>query len=241
MLLFLHLNHYFMHFTQELTQGTLLKRYKRFLADIKLSNGEVVTAHCPNSGSMKTCLENDAPVLLSHSSNPSRKNAFTWELIYLDGGWVCINTQHANTVAFEAVQAGVIPSLSGFNLVKREVTFGDSRFDLYAERGDEKWFIEVKSVTLKLNGEASFPDSVTTRGQKHLLTLAEAKSQGYHTAMLYVLMRSDVQFFRPAKEIDPVYASTLKEVAKKGVEVIVAGTTITPRGIIIDREIPFEI
>ena len=119
-----------MHFTQELTQGTLLKRYKRFLADIKLSNGEVVTAHCPNSGSMKTCLENDAPVLLSHSSNPSRKNAFTWELIYLDGGWVCINTQHANTVAFEAVQAGVIPSLSGFNLVKREVTFGDSRFDL---------------------------------------------------------------------------------------------------------------
>lgn len=117
----------------------MLKRYKRFLADIKLSNGEVVTAHCPNSGSMKTCLENDAPVLLSYLLNPSRKNAFTWELIYLDDGWVCINTQHANAVAFEAVQAGTIPSLSDFNLVKREVTFGDSRFDLYAERGDEKW------------------------------------------------------------------------------------------------------
>lgn len=230
-----------MQFTQDLTEGTLVKRYKRFLADVKLHNDEVITSHCPNSGSMITCIEENAPVLLSYSSNPSRKTPFTWELIQLNGGWVCINTQHANTVAFEALQNGTILSLSGFSLIKREVTFGDSRFDIYAERGEEKWFIEVKSVTLNLNGEASFPDSVTTRGQKHLHTLAEAKAQGYHTAMLYVVMRSDVHFFRPAKEIDPVYAAALREVADQGVEVFVVGTTITPQGITIDRELPFEI
>jgi len=230
-----------MQFTQNLIEGTLVKRYKRFLADVRLRNEEEITAHCPNSGSMITCIEENAPVLLSYSSNPSRKTPFTWELIQLNGGWVCINTQHANAVAFEALQNGIIPSLSGFSLTKREVTFGDSRFDIYAERGDEKWFIEVKSVTLKLNGEASFPDSVTSRGLKHLYTLAEAKKQGYRVAMLYVVMRSDVDFFRPAREIDPEYAAALREVADQGVNVFVVGTTITPEGITIDKELPFEI
>ena len=164
-----------MQFQEKLIHGTLVKRYKRFLADIKLDDGSVVTAHCTNSGSMKSCLENGAEVFLTPVNDPKRRTRFTWEMIKINNDWVGINTGNPNKLAFETVAAGTVPGLEGYTNVKREVKFGDSRFDIFAENENEQCFVEVKNVTLKEGNYALFPDAVTTRGQKHLKTLMEEK------------------------------------------------------------------
>ena len=195
-----------MIFQNKLVHGTLIKRFKRFLAEIRLDNGSEVVAHCTNSGSMKSCLENGAEVYLTPVTDPKRRTKFTWEMIKINGGWVGINTGNPNKLAFEAIAAGLIPELSGYTNVKREVVFGDSRFDVYAENETEKCFVEVKNVTLKEGKYALFPDAVTTRGQKHLKTLMEVKATGIRAVMLYIVQRTDVEVFAPAREIDPEYA-----------------------------------
>jgi len=228
-------------FQNKLVHGRLIKRFKRFLADVRLDDGTEVVAHCTNSGSMKSCLENGAEVYLTPVTDPKRRTKFTWEMIKINGSWVGINTGNPNKLAFEAIAAGLIPELSGYTNVKREVVFGDSRFDVFAENETEKCFVEVKNVSLKEGKYALFPDAVTTRGQKHLKTLMEVKAAGIRAVMLYIVQRTDVDIFAPAIEIDPEYAKVLKQAVNAGVEVIVLQVEVTPEGIYLKKKLPVEI
>ena len=220
-----------MHFPTQLIHGRLIKRYKRFLADILLDSGETVTAHCTNSGSMKSCIEEGAEVYLSPATDPNRKTRFTWEMILINGSWVGINTSNPNIAALKWVKESRIPGLEGYTKVNREVTFGDSRFDICAEKDGETCFIEVKNVTLKDGNSALFPDSVTTRGQKHLETLVKVKESGMRAVMLYIIQRTDVKDFGPATSIDPDYATKLQKAMNAGVEVIPLQVKVTPQGL----------
>lgn len=228
-------------FENKLVHGRLIRRYKRFLADVLLDDGTEVVAHCTNSGSMKSCLEEGAEVYLTPVNDPKRKTKFTWEMIKINRDWVGINTGNPNKLAFSAVKKGVIPELSGYTTVKREVKFEDSRFDVYAENEMEKCFIEVKNVTLKEGDYALFPDAVTTRGLKHLKTLVEVKKAGFRAVMLYIIQRLDVTKFAPASEIDPAYAEGLKQAVKSGVEVIPMQALVLPEGIQLIKKLPFEL
>lgn len=230
-----------MKFDKPLTHGRLIKRYKRFLADVTLDNGQIVTAHCTNSGSMKSCLEEGAEVYMTPVDDPKRKTKFTWEMIKINGDWVGINTNIPNQLAFEAVKNGELVKLSDYNTVKREVIFENSRFDLYAENSREKAFIEVKNVTLKDGNYGRFPDAVTKRGKKHLKSLIRVKEQGMRAVMLYVVQRTDVDIFAPAWEIDPEYSKTLVEAYNKGVEIIPVQAKVTPEEIKIINEMPFDL
>jgi sugar fermentation stimulation protein A len=221
--------------------GTLIKRYKRFLAEIRLDDESEVTAHCTNSGSMKSCIENGAEVFLTPVNDPKRSTKFTWEMIKINGNWVGINTGNPNKLAYEAISEGKIPELTCYTKVTREVVFGDSRFDIFAENESEKCFIEVKNVTLKEGKYALFPDSVTTRGQKHLKTLMDVKAAGMRAVMLYVIQRTDVEVFAPAKTIDPDYAKTLKLAVEAGVEVIAMQAKVTPEKIELTTKLPIEL
>ncbi len=230
-----------MTFEKPLIPGKLIKRYKRFLADIELSSGHIVTAHCTNSGSMKSCIEEGAPVYISPVDNPNRKTKFTWEMIYINNGWVGINTNNPNLLAYEAIKSGKINNLTGYTSVKREVTFGDSRFDIYAENNKEKCFIEVKNVTYKEGKYALFPDAVTSRGKKHLETLIKVKEYGMRAVMLYIIQREDVEIFGPARNIDPEYAKALVKAENKGVEIIAVVAKVTPQRIDLSKEIPVKL
>ncbi len=230
-----------MIFVEKLIHGRLIKRYKRFLADIILDNGEIVTAHCTNSGSMKSCLEHNAEVYLSPVNDPKRKTKFTWEMIKINNDWIGINTGNPNKLAFEAVVNNEIEKLKGYSEVKREIKFGDSRFDIMAKNETETCFIEVKNVTLKEGDYALFPDAVTSRGKKHLETLVKVKENGMRAVMLYIIQRMDISIFAAAKEIDPEYAETLKVAYHSGVEIIPVQAKVTPEKINLVKELTFEL
>ena len=230
-----------MKFDKPLTHGRLIKRYKRFLADVTLDDGKKVTAHCTNSGSMKTCIEEGAEVYMTPVDDPNRKTKFTWEMIKINGSWVGITTNVPNRLAFDAVKNGEIEKLSGYDKVRREVTFENSRFDVFAENDHEKMFVEVKNVTLKDGKYGRFPDAVTSRGKKHLESLIRVKEQGMRAVMLYVVQRMDVDIFAPAWDIDPEYSKTLVKAYKKGVEIIPVQAKVSPGKIEIVGEMPFEI
>lgn len=230
-----------MKFHIRLVPGKLINRYKRFLADVQLEDGSIVTAHCTNSGSMKTCLEDNAPVFLRPVDDPKRKTKFTWEMIYINNGWIGINTMIPNLLVYEAIKANQIAKLTGYTNVKREVKFGDSRFDIYAENDQEKCFIEVKNVTMKVDHFARFPDARTTRGQKHLETLIKVKKQGIRAIMVYVIQRMDIDTFGPAWDIDPEYSEALVKAYNSGVEIIPLITKVSPTNIEINREIHFNL
>ena len=218
-----------MKFDSPLLFGTLIKRYKRFLADVELDDGSVITAHCPNTGRMTTCAEPGWRVALSDSNNPKRKYRFTWELVHNGVCWICVNTGRANQMAFEAISKGWIPELSGFSEVLREQTFGNSRFDLLLRTGGELCYVEVKSVTLLAAGGCyAFPDAVTERGRKHLNELIEVVKAGHRAAMLYVVARSDGTSFRTAQEIDPQYAAALADAIDAGVEIHAWRAEVSP-------------
>lgn len=210
-----------------LIDGIILKRYKRFLADVALTDGRVVTAHCPNTGSMRGCWRPGAPVQVSHSDNPKRKLAWTLERVDMGQGWVGVHTGRTNPVVGEALAAGCIPELRGFQKLRSEVVFEPpgferARFDFQLSQGagPDAW-IEVKNVTLWEGGSLLFPDAVTLRGRKHLELLAEACRMGYRGIMIYALNRPEGEAFSPAEEIDPDYAATLRRVVREaGVEVI---------------------
>ena len=229
-----------MKFAEELISGKLIRRYKRFLADVELADGSVVVAHCTNSGSMKSCLEDNAQVYLTPVNDPKRKTKFTWEMIEIDNQWVGINTGNPNVVAYESIRDHLIPELSGYDKVKREVKFGDSRFDVMAENSKEICFVEVKNVTYKLGHRALFPDAVTTRGLKHLNTLVEVKKSGKRAVMLYIIQRQDVEAFGPAEDIDPEYAKALRYAMKHGVEVLAYQVMVTPHEITLGKRLPLE-
>ena len=226
-----------MQFTTTLISGKLIRRYKRFLADVELDDGTVVLAHCTNSGSMKSCIEVGAPVYLSPANDPKRKTQFTWEMIFINNSWVGINTAMPNVLVFEAVRDGKIPGLNQYTHVQREVSFGDSRFDVFAQNSHEQCFIEVKNVTMKVGDEALFPDAATIRGLKHLRTLMEVKKAGMRAVMFYVVQRQDITSFGPAKDIDPAYAAALEEAIRNGVEIFAYMAEVNPNGIELTKEL----
>lgn len=230
-----------MIFQSKLIEGTLLRRYKRFLTDVMLPDGTRVTAHCTNSGSMKSCIEEGARVMLSKNDNPNRKTQYTWEMIEIDNRWVGINTSHPNLIVFEAMKNNLIPGLTGYTDIRREITVHDSRLDIVATNSNEAAFIEVKNVTYKEGDYALFPDAVTTRGLKHLHNLARIKHEGHRAVMVYVIQRTDVSVFAPASNIDPEYAKALKEVYSTGVEIFPLICSVSPTEISINRLIPFEL
>jgi len=230
-----------MVFPEKLVHGHLIRRYKRFLADVILDSGETVTAHCTNSGSMKTCLEEGAEVFLSPVDDPKRKTGFTWEMIRINGSWVGINTAVPNKLAYEALSKGLIFSLRGYDTIRREVKFGKSRIDLFAENDREKCFVEVKNVTMKAGRFARFPDARTERGLKHLHELMAIRRQGMRAVMLYMVQRSDVEIFGPAWDIDPLYSETLLEAFENGVEVIPVMTRVSPEEITVGDVLPFDL
>ncbi|RZT95952.1 sugar fermentation stimulation protein A [Ancylomarina subtilis] len=230
-----------MQFPKPLIHGKLIERYKRFLADIELDTGEIVVAHCTNSGSMKTCLENGAEVYLTHVDDPKRKTKYTWEMIQINGDWVGINTGIPNVLVYEAVRDQEIEELRGYTEVKREVKFEDSRFDVFAQNEQETCFIEVKNVSMKVGEYARFPDAVTTRGKKHLETLMRVKEAGMRAVMCYVIQRSDVSNFGPAWDIDPAYAEALKKAIERGVEVFAFQAEVNPEGIRLVKRLPVDL
>ena len=207
--------------------GRILKRYKRFLADVELADGRIVTAHCPNTGSMRSCWEPGALVQLSHSDNPRRKLAWTLERVDMGGGWIGVHTGRTNPIIGEWLHEGDAHSLSGYRKIRSEVTVQvpgspRSRFDFFLSEGQrpDAW-IEVKNVTLYERGRLSFPDAPTERGRKHLKLLAELAAQGFRAVMIYALNRPEGKYFTPADEIDPAYGEALRNaVGEAGVEVV---------------------
>ncbi len=227
-----------MIFPTKLVKGKLIRRYKRFLADVELEDGTVVIAHCTNSGSMKSCIEEGAPVYLSPANNPNRKTKYSWEMIFINNGWVGVNTIMPNKLAFDAIVNNEIDALQGYTKVQREVKFEDSRFDIYCENENERCFVEVKNVTMKVGNDVLFPDAITARGRKHLETLIKVRKQGIRAVMLYIVQRTDVERFGPAVDIDPEYTNSLEKAIVEGVEVIAIQAVVSPENIELGKELP---
>ncbi|ARD23776.1 MULTISPECIES: DNA/RNA nuclease SfsA [Shewanella] len=228
-----------MDFTPPLQKGTLLKRYKRFLADVKLEDGSEITIHCPNTGSMKNCLFPGETVWFSTSDNPKRKYPHTWEISATpEQHLIGINTGRANALAEEAIKSGVITELSGYANIKREVKYGDenSRIDiLLSDDTQPLCYVEVKSCTLLEQTVGYFPDSVTARGQKHLRELMHMVSLGHRAVLLFVVQHSGINLVQAAEHIDPQYALLLKQAVNSGVEVLAYQTEISATSSIITR------
>jgi sugar fermentation stimulation protein A len=222
-----------MEFAEPLLTGTLLRRYKRFLADIQLDSGETVTAHCTNTGSLKTCAEPGWRVAISRAHNPKRKLAYTWELVHNGTIWIGINTHLANHLAEEAIRQGWIPELAGWPSLQRERKYGkNSRIDILLEDGEQRCYVEVKNVTLLGDDDyICFPDAVTERGRKHLAELSDMVREGHRAVMLYVIQRGDGKGFRPAREIDPAYADAVQQAMAAGVEVLAYRARVSLAGI----------
>lgn len=230
-----------MRFNSALVAGTLLQRYKRFLADVRLANGEVVTAHCTNTGSMLGCKEPGSLVYLSRSENKGRKLAYTWEMIQINRQWVGINTMHPNRLVAEAIEAGIIPELRGYGIIRREVKVSaHSRLDLCLEGDHGCCFVEVKNVTLSFDRAAAFPDAVSERATKHLKELMRLKRRGHRAAVVFVIQRGDCEYFRPADEIDPEYGRWFRRAVKAGVEPLPYIAKVSPKGIIMTKKIEMK-
>jgi sugar fermentation stimulation protein A len=219
--------------------GILLRRYQRFLADVRLEDGETVTAHCPNSGSMRGCAAPGNKVLLSLSDNPKRKHPFTWEMVYADGVWVGINTGRPNRLVHEAISQARIPELSGYPEIRPEVRYGtDSRVDLLLSGPVGSCYVEVKNVTLVSGKRALFPDAVTERGQKHLHELMGVVRNGGRGVIFFVVQREDAQAISPADAIDPEYGRLLRLAVQNGVEALAYQAAVSPLEIYLTRRLP---
>lgn len=220
--------------------GVITDRYKRFLSDITLDSGDEVNAHVPNTGAMTTCWDKNWKVLLSKSDNPKRKLAYTLELTHNGSTWICVNTSRTNKLAQEALENNVIKELIGYKTLKAEAKIYDSRLDFFLSDHEtlSDVYVEVKNVTLLgPNDFALFPDSKSTRAQKHINDLVKIKESGLRAVMLYVVNREDVHLFSVAKEIDPIYAQLVKEAKEKGVEFLAYQAKITDSEIYIDKKI----
>lgn len=231
---------------KNLEEARLLRRYKRFLADVELSTGELVTVHCPNTGSMKNCTEEGAKVWLSKSDNPKRKHAYTWELIRTARGHtIGINTGRANMLVEEAIRAGRVSELDDYEEMRREVAYGTERSRIDLLLGDSRkpdCYVEIKSVTLleepASKGIGYFPDAVSERGAKHLRELRSVAASGCRAVLFFCVQHTGVQEVHPADHIDPGYGRLLREVAGEGVEVMAWKVRVTPSGLRLWREVP---
>ena len=235
-----------MKFSPPLLRGTLIKRYKRFLADIELDDGSIVTAHCPNTGAMTGCAEPGYTVFLSKSTNPKRKLKYTWELAQtFDGHFIGINTHNANKLVAEALDNKVLSEFSGVSSWKAEVTppTANSRFDFALTRKnvqhqDAIEYMEVKSVTLANENEGFFPDAVTQRGAKHCLELARLAQSGIKTSLLFCVQHTAIESVQVAKHIDPTYAESVKTAANAGVTLFAASCMIDEQKILLNQTLP---
>jgi len=231
-----------MNFDSPLIKGRLIKRYKRFLADIILDDGSEITAHCANTGAMTGCMPEGANVWLSVSDNPKRKYPHSWQLVEVKlGVLACINTSLTNKLAHEALMQNQVTELVGFDECRSEVPYGDegSRVDFVLNFAGRLVFVEVKHVTLSTQeGVGSFPDAVTKRGQKHLRELIQQVKSGHRAVLLFIIMRTDVNLVTPADSVDAEYGRLLREAVKEGVEVIAYGVKINTEGMSIDRTMP---
>ena len=227
----------------ELIPGILVKRYKRFMADVTLADGEVVTAHCPNSGSMQECCEPGRPVYLSFHDNPKRKLKYTWELIEMPASIVGINTLIPNRLVAESIEAGMVSDFYGYDNVVREVKTSDNtRLDILLSSEDgNRCYVEIKNCTLVKDGVACFPDAVTSRGLKHLVELSSLVSKGFRCVIFYVIQRMDAKIFQPADHIDPAYGRELRLALEHGVEILVYDTRIDLKSIRLNCKIPYRL
>ncbi len=225
-----------------LVPGRLIKRYKRFLADVDLESGGTITAHCPNPGSMMGLSDPGLRVWLSHSADPKRKLAYSWQLVEADGALVGINTGHPNKLVEEAIIDGTIAELGGYGRLRREVKYGrNSRIDLFLEDGHDPrpCYVEVKNVHLmRQAGLAEFPDCVTARGAKHLVELGDMAEAGARAVMVYLVQRPDCDRLAMAGDLDPAYKAALEAALARGVEALCYACEITTGGITVTRALP---
>ncbi len=230
-----------MQFTPPLQAATLIKRYKRFLADVTTPQGETFTLHCANTGAMTGCATPGDTVWYSASDNPKRKYAHSWELTETSAGeMICVNTLRANQLFREALEEQRIPELSGYPQCRSEVNYGteSSRIDfLLQHHGHADCYVEVKSVTLLQDGQGYFPDAVTLRGQKHLRELMTIVSEGHRAVLFFAVLHSGIDHVRVARHIDPGYAALLDQAILAGVEILVYKASLTPA----DAKIEFSI
>ncbi|MDR2548646.1 MAG: DNA/RNA nuclease SfsA [Desulfobulbus sp.] len=220
--------------------GTLLRRYKRFLADVLLADGQTLTVHCPNSGSMRGCATPGSPVLISRSDNLQRKYPWTLEMIQESGIWIGVHTGRTNHLVREALENGVIDDFGALRSITPEVKVSaGSRLDFRLETASGTVYLEVKNCSLAENGVALFPDAVTERGTKHLRELVQLAADGYGAAVLFCIQRSDAARCAPASAIDPVYADTVAWAADRGVSFLAYRAEVCPQAVTIREKIPF--
>ena len=231
-----------MNFENRLISGQFIKRYKRFFADIKI-NGKVITAHCPNTGSMYGLLKKDNKVWLTKSNNPNRKLKYTLQIIESNRSKVGVNTQLTNKIVLHALKNNLVEEFDKTIQIKPETKFSDNtRFDFLVTKKSSKTFIEVKNVTLsRINGLAEFPDSITSRGLKHINELIKASEKGYKIYILYLIQRDDCKSFKIAEDIDPEYSKSLSKAVKKKLKVLCYDCKFSTKGIKLNRKIKFKI
>ena len=219
-----------MNFDFPLLSGTLIKRYKRFMADIHLDDGTEVTAHCANSGAMLGLTTPGTPVWVSPKPYSKGVLKYAWELARLEGTWVGVNTSHPNKIVTESIEKGHIPELTGYTSLRREVKYGtNSRIDiLLSDPAKPRCYVEVKNVHLLRNTLAEFPDSVTARGKKHLEELSHIVKNGERAVMVYIIQRNDAKGFKIAEDIDPAYFEAYLKAKEAGVEMVAYGCNVTP-------------
>ncbi len=234
-----------MQIAPPLFPATLLKRYKRFLADVRLDDGSELTVHTPNTGSMLGCAEPGMRIWLRDTQNSKRKYRYSWEMSEsAEGVKIGVNTALSNSLVKEAIETGVVTELQGYTQILTEVPYGheNSRIDLLLKNDTRNCYVEIKNVTaVDANGLAIFPDAVTTRGTKHLRELKAMVEAGHRAVIFFSIQRDDVTAFRPASEIDPLYAATLAEVIAAGVEALAYRATVSPAEICLKNRLPVEI
>jgi len=227
-----------MEFTKPLIKGKLIKRYKRFFTDVKLDK-EIITAHCPNTGSMRGLLDEGNEVFVSKNDNPKRKLKYTLEIIKVKKNLIGVNTHFANKIAYHGLSNNLIKEISDNDSIKPEVFFGkETRFDFLVEKNKQKIFVEVKNVTLfREKKVAEFPDAITSRGSKHLKTLIEAIKQGYKSYLLFLVQIEGVESFKIAKDIDKEYYENFLLAKKAGVKFLAYRCKISSKKIKIEKKI----
>ena len=231
-----------MKFNQTLISGEFIKRYKRFFVDIKISNS-IITAHCPNTGSMMGLLKKGNNVWLTKSDNPNRKLKYTLQVIQDQKSKVGINTHLTNKIVYDALRKGIIKSFKNLNNIQQEVKFSENtRFDFLLTKKTKQIFVEVKNVTLSRKKQiAEFPDAITSRGLKHIQELLKANKKGYEIYLLFVIQRDDCNTFELAKDIDPEYCELLLKAVKKNLKILCFDCKFSSKGIKLNREINFKI
>ena len=231
-----------MNFENKLISGLFVKRYKRFFVDIKINN-KIITAHCPNTGSMYGLLKKGNKVWISKSNNPNRKLKYTLEIIEVNNSKVGVNTHSSNKIIFHGLKNNLIKEFNEILEIKPETKFGkNTRFDFLVFNKKSKAFVEVKNVTLsRKKGIAEFPDSVTTRGLKHINELIQASKKNFQIYIIYLIQRNDCKSFTIAKDIDPDYANALTLAVKNKLNILCYDCKFLPKGIILNQKVKFKI